>query len=328
MQSHLSLQLISLLVKSFLPGQFNHLSILPLNWAIAKLYHLPEGNILRQCLNNYIIHLDLLEFTRSKETIFEVKVHKPSFFMFVLFKGASVLSDQLGNVVSRTTGNSGTLCYLKAGNYSWRLSGGPHLMLCLTFRSDYFLREYKNVPAFKPLVEASLSEKVPYAVLPHCAVAKSILNHLKRLLVKNTAHLKKNVVIEILIDEFMSKYQDSLLMQHYDTHTNNQLKTAEISAFIHRHFNKNDSYNIRLIASRFNISQRKLMRLVKAAFGMPLHDYIVKIRMQRAHTELLTSEISVKRVAMRVGYPDPFHFSRVFKKYHGIAPSEVRDQKE
>ncbi|WP_165973190.1 MULTISPECIES: AraC family transcriptional regulator [unclassified Pedobacter] len=31
----------------------------------------------------------------------------------------------------------------------------------------------------------------------------------------------------------------------------------------------------------------------------------------------------VKEVASKVGYPDSFYFSRVFKKYHKIKPSEV-----
>lgn len=324
MQSHLSFQLMSIMVKLFLSGQYSHLTSIPLNWASAKLCTLSEGRMLIQSLSNYLVHLEVVEFTISREVVFNIIVRKPSFFMFVMFKGKSFFSDLRGNVISESTGNSGTICYLKAGSYNWRFSAGQHAFLCLTFRTAYFLREYKNMPEFKPLIAASLSPAVPYAVLPNCLVAKSILNYIKRLLVKNTGHLKKNAAIDTIVDEFVNKYRKSLLARQYDTHTYNQLKTAEISAFIQQHFDQNDSYNVKLLASRFNVSQRNLMRLVKTAFGMSLRDYVVKLRMNRAFTELLNSKRSVKAVAVEVGYPDAFHFSRLFKKHYGIAPSEVK----
>jgi two-component system response regulator YesN len=40
---------------------------------------------------------------------------------------------------------------------------------------------------------------------------------------------------------------------------------------------------------------------------------------------LRQQNISVQQVAEMTGFNDPFHFSRVFKKFKGIAPSEVRN---
>jgi AraC-like DNA-binding protein len=33
----------------------------------------------------------------------------------------------------------------------------------------------------------------------------------------------------------------------------------------------------------------------------------------------------VKEVGAEVGFSDPYHFSRAFKKYHGISPSRFQD---
>jgi AraC-like DNA-binding protein len=324
MQSRLSIQLISVLYKCFISGQFAHLTNIPLNWATAKLCTLSEGHTLVQSLSNYLVHLEFLEFNFIKEVIFKTMVHKPSFCMFVMFQGKSVFSDQLGNIVSETTGNSGTLSYLQAGTYNWQFLAGQHKIMCLTFREDYFIRKCESMPQFRSLIEASQSADIPYSVLPHCMVAKSMLHLVRKLLVKNSGQFQKDVALNSLIDEFLNKYNNSLAACQYDTHTLKQLKVAEITNFIHQHYDQNDTYNLKLLASAFHISRRGLTRLIKTAFEMTLHEYVVKIRMEKAMTELLSSRQTVKEVAARVGYADPFHFSRLFKKHHGIAPSEVK----
>lgn len=55
-------------------------------------------------------------------------------------------------------------------------------------------------------------------------------------------------------------------------------------------------------------------------FGMPLKEYIRKLRMDKAR-DLLNSGKSVKETGLELGYYDEFHFSKEFKRYFGQAPS-------
>jgi AraC-like DNA-binding protein len=50
--------------------------------------------------------------------------------------------------------------------------------------------------------------------------------------------------------------------------------------------------------------------------------------MKQACWLLTGSSMSVKEVAVTLGYDDPFYFSRVFKSVHGIAPTAYRSRKD
>ncbi|MCS7460315.1 AraC family transcriptional regulator [Paenibacillus doosanensis] len=59
------------------------------------------------------------------------------------------------------------------------------------------------------------------------------------------------------------------------------------------------------------------------AYGMPLKEYQVMKRMEYAEYLLQHSNQSVKELALIIGYPDPYTFSKQFKKYRGYSPSSV-----
>jgi transcriptional regulator GlxA family with amidase domain len=46
--------------------------------------------------------------------------------------------------------------------------------------------------------------------------------------------------------------------------------------------------------------------------------------MERARVLLERTFLSVREVMAQVGFRDPSHFSRDFRRFHGIAPSAVR----
>ena len=54
--------------------------------------------------------------------------------------------------------------------------------------------------------------------------------------------------------------------------------------------------------------------------------YLTDLRMSRARKLLADSSLTVREIAVRVGYPDPFHFSRSFKNAVGVSPAQFREQ--
>jgi AraC family transcriptional regulator, arabinose operon regulatory protein len=56
----------------------------------------------------------------------------------------------------------------------------------------------------------------------------------------------------------------------------------------------------------------------------PIH-YFIRLKMHRACELLETTDLSVGRIAQRVGYADPFHFCRAFKKEFDRSPSQYRN---
>jgi len=62
------------------------------------------------------------------------------------------------------------------------------------------------------------------------------------------------------------------------------------------------------------------------AFGVAPAEYIYKVRMSRAKELLLGTSASITEIANSLGYPSLFTFTRAFKKYFTLSPSEYRSR--
>jgi AraC-like DNA-binding protein len=63
-------------------------------------------------------------------------------------------------------------------------------------------------------------------------------------------------------------------------------------------------------------------RTFKKAFGVTFTDYINRVRVEKAAALLMQGVGNITDAAMSVGYDDANYFSRVFKKYMKMPPSE------
>jgi AraC-like DNA-binding protein len=54
-------------------------------------------------------------------------------------------------------------------------------------------------------------------------------------------------------------------------------------------------------------------------------EYLRRLRVERARRLLSDPSLSVKEVAARCGFPDQYHFSRVFRQTDGLPPSQYRE---
>lgn len=323
MQSYLTIQVIATLIKFLNFSQFHHFTAFPINLVSAKLFNLPEGKILLHSLSSYFFNLDLFECNLTKDTRLNVLIEKSSFFMFAVLKGRSIFSDKNGNPISETAGNSAALSYLSKGRYQWQLCAGQHHMLCITFREDYFIRKSLSLPIIQPLVKAYQNASLPYLVLPNCAIGNSIFKLVDKQLGRNMEPKDVDMATHIFIDKLLNNYVESLNARQYDTHTIHKQKINEIINYIHRHYAEKNVGDLSMLANRFNLSERSLLRLIKESLHMPLCEYIIKFRMNIAFTKLSASKRPVKEIAAEVGYSDPLYFSKVFKKYHKMNPSDV-----
>ena len=78
---------------------------------------------------------------------------------------------------------------------------------------------------------------------------------------------------------------------------------------------------LRDVCTRMGIEASGLCRIFKRYQGISPYQYILRRRMSLAAQELIHTGGLIKEVAERLGYADPYHFSRVFKSVHGISPA-------
>jgi transcriptional regulator GlxA family with amidase domain len=72
-----------------------------------------------------------------------------------------------------------------------------------------------------------------------------------------------------------------------------------------------------------NLSPSHLRGLFKNEIGQSLSRHLKEVRMRLAMTLLTSQFLSVKEVMNRVGIFSHSHFTKDFKKAHGISPSRV-----
>jgi len=80
------------------------------------------------------------------------------------------------------------------------------------------------------------------------------------------------------------------------------------------------------IAAGVYLSPTYVSLLFKEETGETLFEYLTKVRIERAKELLKDPQTKFYEVCEAVGYSDPSHFSKVFKKMTGLTPSAYRDR--
>ena len=104
------------------------------------------------------------------------------------------------------------------------------------------------------------------------------------------------------------------------------------SAFLNRlmHFVEsnieNESLRISDIADAACISESHLYKKTKALLNMSPLEYVQFLRLKKAETMLLESDIPISEIGVRVGFGSHPYFSACFKKQYGMTPSQFRKE--
>ena len=84
------------------------------------------------------------------------------------------------------------------------------------------------------------------------------------------------------------------------------------------------SLTLQEVAAYVFLSPYYFARLFKAQTGTTLGEYITEVRLLRARTLLLQTDLSVSTVSEKVGYRSCSYFSALFTKRFGTSPSVYR----
>lgn len=103
----------------------------------------------------------------------------------------------------------------------------------------------------------------------------------------------------------------------------------QIPDIIKKYLEKNYTREIKLdmFSKQYFFTKEYLTKLFKKKFGYSIYEYTLLLRMNRAKELLQNDEIQIQEIAERLGYRDNNYFSKAFKNYFGISPSDYRIQK-
>ncbi len=102
-------------------------------------------------------------------------------------------------------------------------------------------------------------------------------------------------------------------------------KVAQAIIYMSEHLDQ--PLRVSALAALANLSQAHFSVLFKEETGCSPRDYLHLLRIHRACQMLRGSTLSVKEIAASLGYQDQFHFSRQFKAFQDVSPSQYRGAK-
>ncbi len=100
-----------------------------------------------------------------------------------------------------------------------------------------------------------------------------------------------------------------------------------IEAYLEENYS-NSKLTAEMLAKHLNLSVRQMNRIVTGFYGITFYQLLTRIRLEYAKKLLLTSSMTVKEVAARVGYDSSTGFFVAFKKKFGITPGEFCQEEE
>jgi len=127
-----------------------------------------------------------------------------------------------------------------------------------------------------------------------------------------------------------------LLLQHHLTgvcHSINERRNGrnrnvieQVRAIIEEKYMQN--LTISSISESVYLSATYVSMIYRQETGETVYDYLTKVRIERAKQMLKDPRNKLYEVCEAVGYNDPSHFSKLFKKHTGMNPSRFRESSQ
>ena len=99
---------------------------------------------------------------------------------------------------------------------------------------------------------------------------------------------------------------------------------AKARAFIDRNFNRD--LTLEEVSREVHVSPYYFSKLFKEQTGDNFINYLTQRRVETAKQLLADGMLNIKAICNAIGYNDPNYFSRLFKRFEGVTPTEYREQ--
>ncbi len=139
--------------------------------------------------------------------------------------------------------------------------------------------------------------------------------------------------VKRIVDKFMSgmpysreisgcALKELLLRLHRASAPNIPDKIQIVCDYIHSHYEQ-DLTN-RELAALAGYHEIYLNRIFQFHIGLNLHEYLLKVRLDRASYLILNTDLPLKAIPEKVGFRNYPHFSSYFSQHYGFSPSDYR----
>lgn len=142
------------------------------------------------------------------------------------------------------------------------------------------------------------------------------------------SEIRKGVALNELHQWIFSLYEKVIDYNDMKKITKSKLLVKKVKDYIDEHISE-EELDLSKISNVFYMNSSYIRKIFKNELGITVSDYITNERMRKAK-ELLRgdNDIAISRIAEITGYSDAGYFSKCFKKYVGMSPSQYANVKK
>lgn len=122
----------------------------------------------------------------------------------------------------------------------------------------------------------------------------------------------------------LNKYCASITAEVISRRTNIDASVLEIQKYIEQHFA--EPITLKNLENLFHLNASYISVTFKKITGTGINKYIRKLRMENAIKLLSSTDYKMTDVCEKSGFTNYVHFSKEFKKYTGVSPSDFRQK--
>lgn len=305
---------------------------------LLKILHINLNDYIMTTKNNTIIpdHVNLKEKSCFDEGT-NIELNKADRFtdmfphMHDFFEIECILTGKCIHVVQNQSieNSAGDIVIVPPRVVHHASPGNDCITVNLKIRSSSFDKIFVNLLAADTILSAYLS-KVLYSkvfrssMTFHCGsddyIQNLVLSMYGQQLDKKPFfnYMLEGMVIT-LFSYLIQNYSEKIEMSNITIVKDNRM--AEIIDYINKNYM---SVTLKSTAKKFFISEQYLSSIIKKETGSTFSSLLREIKMSRASTLLLTTDLKIDDVCEQSGYSDTTQFIKTFKKYYGLPPKKYR----
>ncbi|NLP52757.1 AraC family transcriptional regulator [Bacillus sp. RO1] len=146
----------------------------------------------------------------------------------------------------------------------------------------------------------------------------------QRLTFLNEQWLSKRVYYEELSQNILLELLIMIAQERAEWHTSpvKVSSVRDMQEYILQHYRHN--ITIEELAALIGVTPNYVTVLFKEVIGITPIQYLHQTRINNAWNLISTTKMTIKEIAEHLGYCDQSYFNRMFKKWMGIPPSQVK----
>lgn len=219
-------------------------------------------------------------------------------------------------------------------NVKYELSRGDVFLVkpdtTVYYRADesnpwsYMWVGFNGIKATAYLESAGLSDKT---VTTKCSNNPMIFSCIQQMIMYRQLTLANELRREAALLQIMSVMMEEYKVrlpkeERYDYPY--QIYVNQAEDYIRRNFKSNIKIND--LASYIGIDRSYLTNIFKKVTQLSPQEYLINYRMEKAKNMLINTGKKIGEIAENTGYHDQLTFSKMFKKFVGMSPSEYREK--